>query len=129
METLRSGPGPFVMSCDALEGDRVVNRAGEELGTLEHIMVDISTGCIAYAVLGSGGVFGIGEKLFAIPWSALAPDPDRHCFVLDIDRSRLECAPGFDKDHWPSMGDAAWAAEVHQYFGVEPYWRACLPLQ
>jgi hypothetical protein len=31
-------------------------------------------------------------------------------------------APGFDKDHWPSMADQTWATSVHQYYGSEPYW-------
>ncbi len=115
-------PGPFVMSCDTLAGDTVVNRENEDLGTLEHIMIDVASGRIAYAVLASGGVFGIGEKLFAVPWGALVLDADRRCFVLDVDRKRMEEAPGFDKDHWPAMADPAWAGHVHDYYGVRPYW-------
>jgi hypothetical protein len=115
-------PGPFVMSAETLEGDAVVNRANEDLGNVEHIMIDVPSGRIAYAVLACGGVFGIGEKLFAVPWSALTLDADRRCFILDIDKSRLEQAPGFDKDHWPSMADPAWAASIHDYYGVRPYW-------
>jgi len=42
--------------------------------------------------------------------------------VLDVDRDRLERAPGFDRDHWPAMADERWAARVHEYFGVRPYW-------
>ena len=115
-------PGPFVMSCDTLSGDSVVNRADEDLGNIEHIMIDVPSGRIAYAVLACGGVFGIGEKLFAIPWAALTLDADRQCFVMDIDKARLDSAPGFDKDHWPAMADVEWASSVHDYFGVRPYW-------
>jgi len=122
-------PGPFVMSCDTLAGDAVVNRAGEDLGHIEHIMIDVPSGRIAYAVLACGGVFGIGEKLFAVPWAALTLDADRQCFVMSIERSRLENAPGFDKDHWPAMADAQWASTVHDYFGVRPYWTGGSRLQ
>jgi len=115
-------PGPFVMSCATLAGDSVVNRNGEDLGKLEHIMIDAPTGRIAYAVLACGGVFGIGEKLFAVPWAALALDADHRRFVLDIEKSRLEKAPGFDKHHWPAMADEAWAALVHDYYDIPPYW-------
>ena len=113
---------PFVMAAAMLEGDTVVNRQNEDLGQIEHIMIDVPTGRIAYAVLACGGVLGIGEKLFAVPWGALALDADRSCFVMDIDKSRLEAAPAFDKDHWPSMADPEWAAGVHDYFGIRPYW-------
>jgi sporulation protein YlmC with PRC-barrel domain len=117
-----SGPGPEVMAADTLQGDRVVNGANEELGTIEDIMIDVQRGCVAYAVMSCGGFLGLGDKLFAIPWGALTLDADRKCFVLDAERERFEKAPGFDKDHWPSMADSSWAGSVHDFFGVRPYW-------
>ena len=72
-----------VMAADALEGDRVVNRQGEELGDIEDIMIDVRRGCVAYAVMSCGRALGLGDKLFAIPWHALTRDADRKCFVLD----------------------------------------------
>lgn len=118
------GPGPFVMAADTLEGNRVVDPAGDDLGTIDHIMVDVMGGRIAYAVLAMGGFLGIGEKLFALPWSALTLDTRRKCFVVGIDKERLKAAPGFDKDHWPTMGDSQWATSIHSYYGIAPYWEA-----
>src|SRR5215212_4983254 len=107
----RSGPGPEVMAASDFEGEDVVNRQGETLGDIEEIMLDVRSGRIAYAVLSAGGFLGIGEKYFAIPWSALTLDTDRKCFILDVDKDRLLKAPGFDRDHWPSMADERWASE------------------
>lgn len=115
-----SGPGPQVMTADTLQGDRVVNLRGEDLGEIQDIMIDVPSGRIAYAVLSFGGVLGIGDKLFAIPWSALTLDADRQCFVLDIERERLKHAPGFDKHHWPTMADPVWASEVHDFYNRPP---------
>ena len=117
-----SGPGPEIMAADTLDGDKVVNPRGDDLGTIEDIMIDVQCGRVAYAVMSCGGFLGMGDKLFAIPWSALTLDADRHCFVLDADRERFEKAPGFDKDHWPSMADNSWASQVHDFYGVRPYW-------
>ena len=117
-----SGPGPEVMAADTLQGDKVVNRRNEDLGTIEDIMIDVQRGRVAYAVMSCGGFLGMGDKLFAIPWNALSLDANRHCFVLDADRERFEKAPGFDKDHWPSMADNSWANQVHDFYGVRPYW-------
>ncbi len=117
-----SGPGPQVMAASTLQGDAVVNPRGEHLGDIQDIMIDVTSGRIAYAVLAFGGVMGIGDKLFAIPWHALTLDADRECFVLDIDQARLKQAPGFDKDHWPSMADSSWAAQVHSFYDSRPYW-------
>jgi sporulation protein YlmC with PRC-barrel domain len=117
-----SGPGPRLMTASTLEGDRVVNRAGEDLGEIEEIMLDVPAGRIAYAVMSSGGFLGMGDKLFAIPWSALTLDTDNKCFVLDVDRQRLQDAPGFDKDNWPNTPDHEFDTRLHSYYGARPYW-------
>ncbi len=116
------GPGPEVMDADTLIGDSVVNASGEDLGKIEAIMLDVASGRIAYAVLSFGGFLGMGDKLFAIPWSALTLDTDQKCFTLSVAKERLEKAPGFDKDHWPSMADTTWATEIHSYYNTTPYW-------
>ena len=118
-----SGPGPMIMSADTLTGDDVVNTAGEDLGEIDHIMIDVPSGKIAYAVLSFGGFLGMGDKLFAIPWSALTLDADNKQFVLNIDKDKLKDAPGFDKDHWPDLAQEDWATEVHSFYGAEPYWQ------
>jgi sporulation protein YlmC with PRC-barrel domain len=119
----RSGPGPDVMAADTLQGDDVINTQSEKLGSIEDIMIDVRTGRVAYAVLSFGGILGLGEKLFAIPWGALTLDADRKCFVLDVPKERLEQAPGFDKDHWPSMADEGWASQIYAFYNQPPYWQ------
>lgn len=81
-------------------------------------MISLSDGCIAYAVLSFGGIFGMGEKLFAIPWKALRMIPGEHAFMMDIPKEKLERAPGFDKDNWPDMTDIEWANSINDFYGV-----------
>ena len=83
----------------------MVNRAGENLGEIEELMIDLENGRVAYAVVSFGGFVGIGNKLFAVPFEALELDAENHCFVLDVPREKLEKAPGFDKDKWPDFAD------------------------
>src|SRR5437868_1231304 len=90
-----------VLSASTLAGDSVKNRAGEDLGTIKELMIDIPSGRVAYVVLSYGGFVGMGDKLFAIPWGALTVDEDRKCFILDADKAKLERAPGLDRDNWP----------------------------
>jgi len=111
-----------VLSASTLTGDRVRNSAGEDLGKIEHIMIDIPSGRVAYAVLSFGGFIGIGDKFFAVPWNAFRIDEGEHEFVLDVDRKTLENAPGFDKNAWPDMADPTFAATVHGHYGRAPYW-------
>src|SRR5262245_21126308 len=77
------GPGPRLMSASTLEGDKVINRQGEDLGEIDEIMIDVPRGRVAYAVMSAGGFLGVGSRLFAVPWSALTLDTDNKCFVLD----------------------------------------------
>jgi len=116
------GYEPTVIAADTLTGDKVVNLNKEDLGKIEHLMVDLASGRIAYAVLSFGGFLGMGDKLFAIPWNSLTVDTVQKRFVLNVDKALLERAPGFDKDHWPNMADPAWRAGVYSYYGAKPYW-------
>jgi sporulation protein YlmC with PRC-barrel domain len=111
-----------VLSAGTLAGDRVRNAAGEDLGKIEEIMIDLPSGRVAYAVLSFGGFLGIGDKLFAVPWSALSIDEGEHEFILNVDRKTLENAPGFDKDNWPDMADPSFGSQVHTHYGRTPYW-------
>jgi sporulation protein YlmC with PRC-barrel domain len=113
---------PRTLSATTIIGDKVVNGYGEDLGKIEELMIDLENSRVGYAVLSFGGLLGIGDKLFAIPLEALRLDAENHRFILDIDRERLEQAPGFDKDEWPEADDLGYRREVFAYYGHDPYW-------
>jgi len=115
-----------VLSAGTLAGDRVRNPAGEDLGKIEEIMIDIPSGQVAYAVLSFGGFLGMGNKLFAVPWKAMTLDEDAHEFILNVDKETLERAPGFDKDNWPDMADPQWGSQVYTHYGYKPYWESAV---
>ncbi len=114
------GPGPSLMGADTLLGNDVVNSQGEDLGAIKEFMIDMESGKVAYAVLSFGGLLGMGDKLFAVPWSALALDTVHKRFTLDVSKEELQDAPGFDKSRWPAMSDKTWARGVHKFYGA-PY--------
>lgn len=115
------GPGPHLMGADTLLGNDVYNTQEESLGDIKEIMLDMRSGRVAYAVLSFGGFLGMGEKLFAVPWSALKLDTVNKRFVLDASKDRLKDAPGFNKDSWPDMADTTWEKGIHDYYGTQPY--------
>lgn len=113
------GPGPRLMGADTLLGNDVYNLQGEDLGDIKEIMLDMNTGEVSYAVLSFGGFLGLGDKLFAVPWSALKLDTVNKRFTLDVDKEKLESAPGFDKDDWPDMADPTWQNTVNSFYGSD----------
>ena len=113
----KDGPGPRLMGADTLIGNDVHNLEDDDVGSIKEIMLNVAEGKISYAVLSFGSILGMGEKLFAVPWSALTLDTVNKRFVLNVEKDRLKDAPGFDKDQWPNMADQTWANGVHEYYG------------
>jgi hypothetical protein len=71
---------------------------------------------VAYVVLSFGGFLGMGDKLFAVPPSALTVDRTEKCLVLNVDKERLKNAPGFDKNDWPDMAETTWTRRINEFY-------------
>jgi hypothetical protein len=101
---------PPVPKASIFIGSAVVNAQGENLGKIDDLVIDPTTGNIKYAALAYGSVLGLGGKLFAVSWDALELQPDGKTFVLNVSKETLESAPGFDKNSWPQQPDATLSA-------------------
>jgi surface antigen len=106
------------MGADTLIGEDVYNRQQEDLGDIKEIMLDMRSGQVAYAVLSFGGILGMGEKLFAVPWQSLELDTNNKRFILDASKEQLKAAPGFDKDSWPDMASREFSSQIHDFYGT-----------
>lgn len=114
-----------LMKGSTFTGAHVKNPQGETLGDIKDIVIDRASGRVAYAVVSFGGFLGMGEKLFAVPWSAFAqPDTSKDTFVLAMDKERLKNAPGFDHNNWPQMASREWVTTLYTYYNAAPYWMA-----
>jgi sporulation protein YlmC with PRC-barrel domain len=119
------GEGHIVRVKD-LTGLSVYNASDESLGKIEDLAIDPQAAKIRYAVLSFGGILGMGDKYFAIPWRQLSfvskgetsagTQKEDHC-VLDVPKETLKNAPGFDKDNWPNFADNKWRQTVDKYYG------------
>ena len=111
--------GRSLISASVLDGDKVKNAVGEDLGHISDIMLDVEKGTIEYYVLSFGGFLELGDKLFAIPPEALKFDNIKESFILNVDKERLKNAPGFDKDNWPNMADTQFRDKVYGHYGYQ----------
>ncbi|TKT79374.1 PRC-barrel domain-containing protein [Aquamicrobium sp. LC103] len=103
-------------------GTAVYNTEGQNIGTIEDVMLDKLSNNIMYAVIGFGGFLGIGEKYHAIPWSTLDYEKGRGGYVVPFSRDQLEAAPvhsieELTGDDGKSVRDAS-----YEYYKVPPYW-------
>ncbi len=108
---------PRVLSSSSIVGTNVLNKNNESIGEIKDLMIDLRSGDTQYAVLSFGGFLGMGDKLFAVPLASFDVDTHREKFILDIDKTRLEKAPGFDKDNWPSTADNTFVDSVYSFYG------------
>jgi uncharacterized protein YegP (UPF0339 family) len=95
----RSKSARFVPSI-RLEQYDVVNKKGDDMGQVQTFVVDMREGLIAFALVAFGGILGITDKWFAMPWAALKWHPETMKFILDMPKEVLKEAPGMDKDKW-----------------------------
>jgi sporulation protein YlmC with PRC-barrel domain len=103
-------------------GTTVKSTTDEKLGDIKDLVLNPETGQVVYAVVSFGGVFGVGNKLFAVPWKALTWTRDKEYYVIGLDKATLKKAPGFDKKHWPDSS-SKWdqqREELNQFYRIAP---------
>jgi PRC-barrel domain len=112
-----------LIASSKVEGTAVYNTAGESLGEIDDLMIDKSSGQVAYAIMSFGGFLGVmGNQYHPLPWSVLKYDTGRGGYVVNLDKQQLERAPAYDEDAEPEWGDQAYEKRVHDYYGAKPYW-------
>jgi hypothetical protein len=107
-----------LISSDKVDGTTVYNRNGENLGTIDHLMIDKFTGQVEFAVMSTGGFLGIGESYSPVPWDSLDYDVNLGGYVMDADRGRLEKAPRFTPSSQPNWSDRSYSDRVDEYWQV-----------
>jgi hypothetical protein len=117
-----------LISSDKVQGTRVYNAAGEELGSIDHLMINKAAGTVAHAIMSFGGFLGIGNQYHPLPWALLKYDSDKGGYVVNLDKSQLEGAPAYSTEDEPIWGDPAYEAKINDFWGTErPYAPPILP--
>ncbi|MGE0850043.1 MAG: DUF937 domain-containing protein [Hyphomicrobiaceae bacterium] len=93
IQYLATVPGDAV-SVDAYRGRDVFNRAGEKIGSVTDLIIDVD-GKVSAAILSVGSFLGLGEKEVAVPFFALQRGLDQNLsqLVIDAGRGQLHAAP------------------------------------
>jgi hypothetical protein len=110
-----------LIASDKVEGTKVFDPRGENIGSIERILVEKRSGKVSYAVLSFGGFLGIGHDHYPLPWSKLNYDESLGGYRVDVTKDQLEGAPKYeseDDDYWTSEN----GRRVYDYYGVAPYW-------
>jgi len=114
-----------VVPASKIIGETVVNRQSENLGKIDELVIDAKKNRVLYAVLSFGGLMGMGNKLFAMPWEAFEFSTTENKLILNVDKEKLKAAPGFEKgDKWPDFKDKLWGESIYNYYNYTPPWKS-----
>jgi sporulation protein YlmC with PRC-barrel domain len=97
-QTFHNTQGLFESS--AIIGMRVKNATGKDMGEIDYLLIDPNSGKVTHAVIGVGGMMGVGETHVVVPWSdvRISGNPmdrsDRP--VVSMDPTVLERAPRYE---------------------------------
>ena len=110
-----------LISSDKVKGTAVYDRRGKKLGSIHSVMrQNLWEGRLRRYVVRR--LLGIGNGYPPLPWHLLTYDTGQGCYVVDLDRSKLEGAPTYGTRETPNWSDRSWGQRVHEYYGTRPYW-------
>jgi hypothetical protein len=111
--------GSSVITSDRVNGTTVFGPDGQQVGTIDHLVIDKVSGKITYAVMSFGGFLGMGQDYHPIPWAALKYDTTLGGYVTGITQDQLQAAPA-RTDDW--YRDRQWEERTYSHYGLPYYW-------
>ena len=106
-----------------VRGVTVNDQNGKEVGEIDQIMVDTSTGRIAYLLLSQGGFLGLGENWLPVPAQALSWDSNANVFTLKAERANATQQASLAKGDVPVQVRRAQLQSLYERFSLTPYWQ------
>jgi sporulation protein YlmC with PRC-barrel domain len=104
-----------------VKGTSVYNKSGDKIGHVEDIVLDKLSNNIMFAVLGFGGVLGMGEKYHPVPWSVLDYNSDTGGYVVPLSQDILENAPTTRLEDI-TKNDSDLRTRAYDYYKAPHYW-------
>lgn len=102
-----------------VRGRTVVDRAGDEIGAVDDLIIDERDRQVRLLQVGSGGFLGFGEQKVLVPVDAVtAVDAQVH---VDTEREHVASGPVYDPDLTLRQETVA---GLYDYYGMLPYWNA-----
>ncbi len=111
------GFGMRLVAASKVNGTAVYDTAGEKLGVVHDVMLDMPSGTVEYAILSFGGFLGLGSRHHPLPWHTLRFDAARGGYVVDIDPGILHGAPSYDPEDISAWEDPTYGRQLYDYYG------------
>ncbi|MGE0596851.1 MAG: PRC-barrel domain-containing protein [Hyphomonadaceae bacterium] len=103
-------------------GTSVKDKSGDKIGTVEDIVLDKQNNSILFAVVGFGGVLGMGEKFHPLPWAVLDYNEDEDAYIVPYTKDELKAAPADTISELTKNDGLAYRDQAFNYYRVDQYW-------
>jgi sporulation protein YlmC with PRC-barrel domain len=113
--------GSWILDSDRIEGMTVKSRDGKEVGTISDVMLDTKSGRVAFVVVSSGGVLGVGDRKYVVPWEALSVRQSGDYwegYFAKMDAEKLKNAPEYTDDMISQGYDQR---SIYNFYGLAPW--------
>jgi hypothetical protein len=97
-----ASPKPVIES-DRVEGTRVYDRDGNQIGTIRRLLIEKVSGRVLYVDVTFGGFLGLGTQHHTIPWEKLRYDTALGGYRTEVTEEQIRGAPAFYREDqlWP----------------------------
>jgi hypothetical protein len=106
-----------LIGSDKVQGTAVFGPDDEKIGSIERVMIEKTSGRVSYAVLGFGGLLGIGNDHYPLPWNALKYDTRLGGYRTGITVDELNGAPKCEAESGWDWADQGRTKSVDDYYG------------
>ncbi len=97
---------------DDLIGSDLHGADGESIGRIDDFIIDRGSGSIAFAVVSTGGVLGMGGQQTAVPYQKLNWTPGEDRFQTNMTQEQLENQAEFLPENWNNLQDTSWMGRM-----------------
>ena len=108
-----------LIGSDMVEGTAVYGADDSNIGTIERVMIDKLSGRVSYVVLAFGGLLGLGNDHYPLPWQSLKYDTRLGGYVTGVTEEQLRGAPKYSDEREWDWGDLATGRKVDDYYGIK----------
>ncbi|ABQ35971.1 PRC-barrel domain-containing protein [Bradyrhizobium sp. BTAi1] len=108
-----------LIGSDKVEGTAVYGADDSKIGTIERVMIDKLSGRVSYVVLAFGGLLGLGNDHYPLPWQSLKYDTRLGGYVTGVTEEQLRGAPKYSDEREWDWGDLATGRKVDDYYGIK----------
>ncbi|MCB0061707.1 MAG: PRC-barrel domain-containing protein [Caldilineaceae bacterium] len=116
-----AGTQDYLMRASTLLGYNVYNLNGDNIGSINNMLINVQNGDILFATIEYGGFLDIGDRVVPIPLSAFEWQSENEV-VLVVDEQELDSLPDVGTN-WPNVADPSWNDDIVNFWngiGIDP---------